>query len=127
MAGILITDNSGDVNGLSINTDHEAHVATTLTAVKAGFSTVAAEKGITPAGDRVVREMEISEDYRVRVEGDNIWFSDINPPGTAINTSIWKSVLTTQTLTLAGGRYELNSSGITTVSTGSMLQSWAIS
>lgn len=125
MAGILITDNSGDLNGLGINTDHEAKVASTLTAVKAGFSVMAAEKGITPAGDRVVREMEISEDCRVRTEGDNIWFSDINPPGAAINTSLWKSVLTTQTLTLAGGRYELNSSGITTVSTGSMLQSWA--
>ena len=124
MAGLGITDNSGDVNGLGINTDHEAKVALTQTAVKAGFSTMVAEKGVTPAGDRVVREMEISEDYRVRTEGDNIWFSDINPPGTAINTSIWKSVLTTQTLTLAGGRYELNSSGITTVSTGSMLQSW---
>jgi len=117
--------NSVEENGLGINTDHEALVALIKEAVKSGFACMAGEKGILASGERIVRELEVSEDYRMRTEGDNLWFTDINPPGTAINTSIWKSLLTTQTLTLASGRYELNSSGINTASTGSMLQSWA--
>lgn len=123
MAGLGLTDNSGDLNGVGVNTDHEILSALTLDSGKSGFVSIASEKGLMPNGDRVVREVECSEDYRLRTENDNIWITDY-PIGTAVNTRKFKTVLTTQTLTLAGARYELNSSGITTVSTGSMLQSW---
>lgn len=123
MAGLGLTDNSGDLNGAGVNTDHEMLTALTLNSAKSGFAALVSEKGVYPNGDRLIKEVECSEDYRLRSENDNIWIADY-PIGTAANTRKWKTVLTTQTLTVGGARYELNSSGLTTVSTGSMLQSW---
>ena len=123
MAGLGITDNSSDLNGLGINTDHEAKVALNQEVEKAGFVAMASEKGVLPDGTRVMREAEYSEDYRARTESDNLWIVDY-PIGTAVNTRKFATILTTQTITVAGARYELNSSGITTVSTGSMLRSY---
>ena len=123
MAGLGITDNSSDLNGLGINTDHEAKVALNQNVEKAGFVAMASEKGVLPDGTRVMREAEYSEDCRARTESDNLWIADY-PIGTAVNTRKFATILTTQTITVAGARYELNSSGITTVSTGSMLRSY---
>ncbi len=120
---LQINDNSGELNGLAVNTDHEALVALTGDVAKSGFTALASEKGVYPNGDRLIKELECSEDYRLRTEQDGMWLADY-PLGTAINSRKWKSVLTTQTITVGGARYELNASGITTVSTGSMLQSW---
>ena len=114
---------STEANGLGINEAHEALVALTTDSEKAGFAALVSEKGILPNGDRVMKELETSEDYRLRVENDNLWLTDY-PLGTAINTRKFATVLTTQTITLSGGRYELNSSNITTVNTGSMLKSY---
>ena len=121
MAGLGLTDNSGDVNGLAINTAHEAAVALTDEAGLSGFVSIASEKGITPAGDRVMREIECSDDYRLRTEMDNLLFSDY-PTGTALNTSILTTRVTTQTVVVGSNRYELNSSGINTINTGSMIR-----
>lgn len=120
---IGLTDNSGDLNGVGVNTDHEMKVTLTTTADKSGFVSLASEKGVLDSGERVIKEVECSDDHRLRSENDNIWIVDY-PIGTAVNTRKFKTVLTTQTITVSGARYELNSSGITTVSTGSMLQSW---
>ena len=114
---------SDETNGLGINTDHEALVALTQDSEKSGFSAMVSEKGVYPNGNRLMRELEVSEDYRLRAEGDNVWLADY-PLGTAVNTRKFATVLTTQTITVGGARYELNSSGITTVSTGSMLRSY---
>ena len=120
---IPIRGNSGTV--LEVNTDREALVALTSDSEKGGFVSLASEKAIMPNGDRVIKEVECSEDYRLRMEYDTLWLTDY-PLGTAVNTRKFKTVLTTQTLTVAGARYEMNSSGITTVNTGSMLQSWRV-
>lgn len=114
---------SSEANGLAINADHEALVANTLDASKAGFVSLVSEKGILPDDSRVVRELEASEDYRLRVENDNILFSDY-PTGTALNTSIWTAPVTSQTVTVGGSRYELNSSGVTNANYGSMIRTW---
>jgi hypothetical protein len=119
---IQITTNS-EANGLGINTNHEALVALTQTSEDSGFTTMVSEKGVLPNGTRIMKELELSDDYRLRSELDNIWVADY-PLGTAINTKKWATVLTTQTATVAGARYELNSSAINTVSTGSMLKSY---
>lgn len=114
---------STESNGLGVNTDHEALVALTQTSESAGFAAMVSEKGVYPNGGRLMRGLEVSEDYRLRAEGDNVWLADY-PIGTAVNTRKFATVLTTQTITVGGARYELNSSGITTVSTGSMLRSY---
>lgn len=118
----LVTDEATP-GGLKINLDGEATVALTQDSAKAGFSALVSEKGVYPNGDRLMKELEVSEDYRLRAEGDNLWLADY-PVGTAVNTRKFATVLTTQTITVGGARYELNASGITTVSTGSMIRSY---
>lgn len=115
--------NNIDANGLGVNTDHEALVALTLDSEKSGFTSLVSEKGILPNGERVMKELELSDDYRLRVESDYLWFADY-PTGTALNTSILSAPVTTQTVTVGSNRYELNSSAITTINTGSMLRTW---
>jgi hypothetical protein len=122
MAGLGLTDNSGDVNGLGINTDHELKAALTQTSVNSGFASLVSEKGVLPNGTRIMKELEASEDFRLRVEGDSLLFADY-PTGTALNSSIWTTRLSaSQTVVVGSNRYELNSSGLTTVNSGSMLK-----
>ena len=121
---IPIRGNSGVI--AEVSADRELLVAATQDSSKAGFAALVAEKGIYPNGDRVMKVLEASEDYRLRIESDNLWLTDY-PLGTAVNTRKWKTLLTaSQTITIAGARYELNSSGLTTVNSGSMLQSWRV-
>lgn len=123
MAGLGLTDNSaGDANGLEIDTDHAAFVKTTQDSEKSGFAAMVSEKGVYPNGDRLMREIEVSDDYRIRTECDSILFSDY-PTGTALNSSIWTTRLSaSQTVVLGSNRYELNSSGLNTINSGSMLR-----
>lgn len=122
MAGLGLTDNSGDLNGLGINTDHEAKATLTQDSGKSGFVSIVSEKGILPNGDRVMREIEVSEDYQVRIAEDNILFNEY-PTGAALNTStLTTRVSASQTVVVGSNRWELNSSGLTTINSGSMLR-----
>lgn len=119
---IPIRGNSGVV--AEVNPDREILVAPTQDSAKSGFAALVSEKGVYPDDSRLMKELECSEDYRLRIESDNLWLTDY-PLGAAVNTRKWKTLLTaSQTITIAGARYELNSSGLTTVNSGSMLQSW---
>lgn len=121
---IPIRGNSGTV--LEVNADHEALVALTADAGKSGFTALVSEKGVYPDDSRLMKELECSEDYRLRTEVDTLWLYDY-PLGAAVNTKKWKTLLSaSQTITIAGARYELNSSNLTTASSGSMLQSWRV-
>jgi hypothetical protein len=118
---IQLTDNTADLNGLSVNTDHEALVALNRDSAKSGFVSVASEKGVLPNGTRIMRELEVSEDYQLRIAEDNILFNEY-PTGTVLNTSTLSTRVTTQTVVIGSNRWELNSSGINTINTGSMLR-----
>ena len=121
---IPIRGNSGVI--AEVNADREILVAPTQNSAKSGFAALVSEKGVYPDDSRLMKEIECSEDYRLRVEADNLWLTDY-PLGTAVNTRKWKTLLSaSQTITIAGARYELNSSGLTTVNSGSMLQSWRV-
>ena len=120
---ITLTDNSGDLNGLSINTDHEAKVALNQTVSKSGFVSIASEKGILPNSTRIMRELESSEDYRLRVGVDSLWFTD-QAIGTAINTSIWNSPISTMTVTLAGNSYIMNAGNSVTAGHYAIHRTW---
>ena len=121
---IPIRGNSGVI--AEVNADREILVAPTQNSAKSGFAALVSEKGVYPDNSRLMKEIECSEDYRLRVEADNLWLTDY-PLGTAVNTRKWKTLLSaSQTITIAGARYELNSSGLTTVNSGSMLQSWRV-
>jgi hypothetical protein len=118
---IQIIDDSGTTNGLGVNTDHELLAALTQTSEKSGFVSLVSEKGVLPNGDRVMREFELSEDYQLRIAEDNILFNEY-PTGTALNTSTLTTRVTTQTVVVGSNRWELNSSGINTINTGSMIR-----
>ena len=122
MAGLGIVDNSGDVNGLAVNTDHEAKVALAIDSGKSGFASLVSEKGVLPSGVREMRELEVSDDYRIRTECDSVLFSDY-ATGTALNSSILTTRLSSsQTVVVGSNRYELNSSGLATANSGSMIR-----
>ena len=120
---ITITDNSGDLNGLAINTDHEAGVALNKTTNKSGFVSIASEKGVYPSGTRIMRELEASEDYRLRVGMDSLWFTD-QAIGTTINTSIWNSPISTMTVTLAQNAYIFNAGNSVTAGHYAIHRTW---
>ena len=93
---------------VEVTGQNELKTATTLTSANAGFTafTCESDKG-TVTGSRLVREVDIDEDYRLRVGQDTIVFSDAFP-GTALNTNIWENASTTMTTTVSGGLCLLN-------------------
>lgn len=103
---------------------NELKVALAQDQADAGFAILAAEKGKTPTG-RLVRSIGVDNDRRLRVQQETpVLFEPPTGSATAINTRKWATILTTQTITLANGRYTLNSSGITTVTTGTLMKSY---
>ena len=52
-------------------------------------------------GVKTRREVDITEDYRLRVGQDSIMFQE-GFPGTAINTSVWGAPIATATVAVAG-------------------------
>lgn len=123
MSGLGLTDNSSDINGVGVNTDHEIKAALTLDSSKSGFTSLVSEKGVSILDEREMRELEVTDDYSIRTAQDNILFAEY-PTGTALNSSTLSGVVTTQTVVVGSNRFELNSSGINTVNTGSMLRTW---
>lgn len=123
MAGLGITNNTGDVNGLGVNTDHEALVKLNETVSKSGFVSAASEKGVLPNGTRLMKELESSEDYRLRVGVDSLWFTD-QAIGTTINTSIWNSPISTMTVTLAQNAYIFNAGNSVTAGHYAIHRTW---
>jgi hypothetical protein len=109
----------GSVSGTGIEAtaQNEIKAALTLTSSQSGFAAMAAEsdKG-TVTGSRLSREVDIDEDFRLRVGQDAIVFSDTFP-GSALNTNVWENASTTMTTTVTGGFCVLNagSSAVTTV------------
>ena len=71
---IPIRGNSGTI--AEVNTDREILVALTQTHEKSGLVSLVSEKGVYPNGDRAMKELECSEDYRLRTENDNLWLYD---------------------------------------------------
>lgn len=114
---------STETNGLGVNTDHEALVALTQTVDNSGFASMASEKGVLPDGTRVMKKLEASEDFRLRVGLDSLMFAD-DARGAVVNTSVWQYPATTMTLALANNCYTLNASSITTVNTVIQLRTW---
>lgn len=92
-------------------------------AATAGFQVLASE--VNPAGvgvGRVMKEVEASEDYRLRSGVDCPVF-DEKFLGSALASFAWIQAVTTQTVAVSGGAVTLNASAITTLSTVSRVTS----
>ena len=111
--GIGITDNSGDLNGWGINTNHEARVNLSTTSVTSGFATVQSEDDAgTVTGARQVRTLNLSQDFRTRVGQDSLLFNAFFP-GTSFDSTNWTVVLSTMTASQAAGILTLNAGNAT--------------
>lgn len=95
-----------------------------LTIAQAGFGVSSAEVDAgTVTGSRLVRSMDITDDFRLRTGSDSLAFDD-QFIGVAINTAKWRQGSTTQTITVAGSFLNLNASNLTTASTYALVTSY---
>lgn len=80
----------------------------------AGFQMLGSEVNAAGVGvGRVVKEVEASEDYRLRAGVDQILFSE-GFYGTALASRNWQAPLTTFTVTVGSGALTLNAGAVTT-------------
>lgn len=116
MAGIRIEGNtSGRVS--EVDTNNNLQVRTPSTESQAGFVQISSEVDAgTVTGSRIVRAIEVTEDFRHRVGVDTFLGGDYFP-GTALNTTLYSQQATTMTIAVANGFCTLNagSSVATTV------------
>jgi hypothetical protein len=111
----VIDSGNGTAGKADVTTGHELKVIgpNTRTAdgdpqIDGGFASMIAEIDAgTVTGTVYQRAMDMSDGYRLRVAVDQLAFTD-QFPGTAINTSIWNQVASTQTITVANGFLNLN-------------------
>jgi hypothetical protein len=116
MAGIRIEGNTSG-NVAEVNSAHELLVALSANEATAGYATVTSEVDAgTVTGTRLMRDLEVSADYRLRVALDTPFFTG-NFPGTAIDTTLWSQVVGTMAVAVQSGFLTLNS-GLSTASGG---------
>lgn len=117
----------GGTSGLNadVTQNKELSICPTLTESNSGFISVAgmSDKGdVIADGERTVRAIDSSFDYRLRVGMDTLMFEDTFA-GTTINTSMWDTPSATATVAMAGGFMTLNSAGSVTSGQGCILRS----
>ena len=109
----MSTQIKGTTSGLNADVDanNQLKVALPITAANAGImamGSVADDGLVTGAANRLVREIDSTPDYRLRMGQDNFEFQEYFP-GTVINTSRWAVPIATSTISQAGGFITLNS------------------
>ena len=74
----------------------------------AGFAAMLSEQDAgTVTGSRRTKELEASEDFRLRVGVDSLLLQETFP-GAALNSAIWTAPVTTMTVAVSGGFLTLN-------------------
>ncbi len=110
---VKIQGNTGTI--AQVDADNQLLVQPTQVIEKAGFALMASENDAGEVtGTRYVLSPETSEDFRLRVGMDSVFFNE-QFPGAALNSAIWTAPVTTATLTVAGGAANLNA-GLSTAS-----------
>lgn len=83
--------------------------------INSGFNAIVSEQDAGDVtGARRIKELEGSEDYRLRVGIDTPFLNE-QFPGAALNTALWTQAATTATITVASGYLTLNA-GLSTAS-----------
>lgn len=91
---------------------------------KSGFVTVTAEADPGDVtGTRLLRNMEVTDDYRLRTGTDQTFFNEYFP-GTTINGNIWNTLLLTMTAPVASNFVTLNSGLSTAAGAFAQVRSW---
>ena len=106
----------------SVDANNNLQVNPPIDPDKSGFVTVTAEADPGDVtGTRLLRNLEATDDYRLRVGTDQTFFNEYFP-GTTINGNIWNTLVTGQTITVASNFANLN--GTVTSGNFSQLRTW---
>jgi hypothetical protein len=114
-----------DTAGLAnVDASFNLNVTTPALAESAGFVTLSADNDMGDVtGERYVLSPEVTGDYRLRVGVDNMMFNELFP-GSALNTGLWTSPVTTMTLTVTGGFANLNAASSLAINAVARLQTY---
>ena len=93
---------------VEVNAAYETALALSSSELTSGYMALTTEvdEGLI-TGTRLMRDLHVSEDYRTRVGIDTVMYSDFFP-GSALNSAVWTSILTTMTATVGSGWLTLN-------------------
>lgn len=124
MSGIKIANGTAASAEQTVDTNGNAHVTLPTTVSQGGFATLAAEVDAgTVSGTRYLKELEASEDYRLRVGIDSMLFNH-SFEGTNIARDRIQQNDTTMTAAQASGFLTLNSGGNTTTNNGTNVRTY---
>lgn len=113
MSGIKIANGTAASAETTVDTNGNMHVVTPTTESQAGFVSVTAENDSgAVTGSRLMRSIETTEDYRLRVGLDAPMF-DLSFEGTVVSQAVIQQNLATMTGTQANGLYLLNAGSAT--------------
>lgn len=104
-------------NVAEVNSSNQLLVALQSNKLEAGYATITSEVDAgTVTYTRLMRDLEVSTDYRLRVGIDTPFFYDYYP-GIAIDNAKWGVAVGTMTVVVATGWLTLNS-GLSTAASG---------
>jgi len=124
MAGIRL---EGNVSGNVAEVDAVGNLRATgpLTEIDAGFASATSEVDAgSVTGSRVMRSVDVSGDYRVRMGADTLLFNE-QFTGAALNTTIWNQAITTMAIAPSSGFIVLNSGNSLASGAVARLQTYA--
>ena len=123
MSVIIKSGNSSNLANVSSNNDLQVAVGLTAPEI-AGFVAITAE---SDPGDvtttRLVKNLECTDDYRLRVGTDQTFFNEYFP-GTTVNGNIWNTLVSTMTLTQASNFAILNAASSVASGAFAQLRTW---
>ncbi len=98
----------GTVHKMEVDSNKRAMINTPMVDIEAGFQALLAENDAgTVTGERRVRAVELSSDFRVRIGQDNMIFKETFV-GSLVNTTLWQTPVTTMTAVVGNGFMSLN-------------------
>jgi hypothetical protein len=108
----------------SVDTNNNLQVNPPTDPDLSGFVTVTAEADPGDVtGTRLLRNIEVTDDYRLRTGTDQTFFNEYFP-GTTINGNIWNTLLLTMTAPVASNFVTLNSGLSTASGAFAQVRSW---
>ena len=123
MSVIIKSGNSSNLANVSSNNDLQVAVGLTAPEI-AGFVSVTAESDPGDVtGTRLVKNLELTDDFRLRVGTDQTFFNEYFP-GTTVNGNIWNTLVSTMTLTQASNFAILNAASSVASGAFAQLRTW---
>jgi hypothetical protein len=121
----VIIKSGNSTNLANVDSDGALRVSVGLTSSEAsGFVTIAAESDPGEVtGFRTLRELETTDDYRLRVGNDQTFFNEYFP-GTTLNGAIWNTSVSTMTITQASNFVNLNAALSNASGAFAILRTW---